>query len=62
MAETTHRRIHSNGYKRQNNNRASKCEFEPTKTLQAIATIVTNIMNEKGVEYGVGLLQLLITP
>jgi len=30
--------------------------------LQATAIIVTNIMNEQGVEYGVGLLQLLITP
>jgi len=67
MAETTHRRIHSKGYKGQNNNRASKCEFETTKTfkrilLQAIAMIVTNIMNEKGVEYDVDILQLLITP
>lgn len=67
MAETTHRRIHPKGYKRQNNNCASKCEFETTKTfkrilLQAIAMIVTNIMIEKSVEYGVGLLQFLITP
>jgi hypothetical protein len=66
MAEPTHRRIHPKGYERQNNT-ASKCEFETTKTfkrilLQAIATIVTNIMNEQGVEYGVGLLQLLIMP
>jgi len=67
MAEPTHRRIHPKGYKRQNNNSTSKCEFETTKTfkrilLQAIAMIVTNIMNEQGVEYGVGLLQLLVTP
>jgi hypothetical protein len=66
MAEPTHRRIHRKGYKRQNNSAASKCEFETTKTfkrilLQAIAIIVTNIMNVQGLEYGVGLLQLLIT-
>jgi hypothetical protein len=67
MAEPTHRRIHPKRNKRQNNTAASKCEFETIKTfkrilLQAIAMIVTSIMNEQGVEYGVGLLQLLITP
>jgi hypothetical protein len=66
MAEPIHRRIHPKGYTRQNNNTVSKCEFETTKTFkrilsQAIARIVT-IMNEQGVEYGVRLLQLLITP
>ena len=50
------------GYERQNNNTASKCEFETTKTfkkilLQAIAMIVTNIMNEQGAEYDAGLLR-----